>query len=99
MEKIEQIANHYGLKNQLLKTIEEITELLIALKSGDKEKITEEIADVDLMMAQIDILTDNWLTENKSGGYGIAKIQEMKMDRQLERISEEKAKLIKMREV
>ena len=45
IEKIRQIANHYSKKNQRLKTVEEIDELLKELKTTIKklEKLKEEI--------------------------------------------------------
>nr|DAE34607.1 MAG TPA: nucleoside triphosphate pyrophosphohydrolase [Caudoviricetes sp.] len=71
MTLIEQIANHYGLKDQCDQTIEEMAELTVALRkfwrySGyDAEKInslkyniTEEIADVGIMLDQLKILFD-----------------------------------------
>lgn len=36
----------YGRKAQLLMLIEEVEELVVAMKSGDREQIVEEVADV-----------------------------------------------------
>ena len=37
MERIKEIADHFGLKNQTIKTIEECLELVKALCLDDKE--------------------------------------------------------------
>ena len=62
-DDIRTIAEHYGEENQIDKTIEEMSELTQALIKykhcgGDlfKEKVIEEIADVEIMLDQIKYL-------------------------------------------
>lgn len=58
-QKIERIADFYGDK-QLWKLAEECGELIQALskyqESGDKKQVIEEIADVRIMLAQIEYI-------------------------------------------
>lgn len=60
---INEIWEHYGKEAQIKQTIEELSELITALVWGDKEDITEEIGDVEIMIAQLkgglDINTDS----------------------------------------
>ncbi len=60
---IAEIWEHYGEKLQIKQTIEELSELITALTWGNKEDITEEIGDVEIMIAQLkgglDINTDS----------------------------------------
>ena len=60
---ITEIWEHYGKELQIKQTIEELSELITALAWGDKEDITEEIGDVEIMIAQLkgglDINTDS----------------------------------------
>ena len=56
MEVIKIIADHYGKENQTIKVIEELAELIQALAKGDIENIKEEIADVRVMLEQIEYL-------------------------------------------
>ena len=58
MERIKEIADHFGLKNQTIKTIEECLELVKALCLNDKENTIEEIADVTIMIKQLTYLLD-----------------------------------------
>ena len=58
MTDLERIANHYGLAHQLSKTTEELDELSDAIfehKELDEpvDHIIEEIADVEIMTAQL----------------------------------------------
>lgn len=55
---ITKIADHFGLKNQKVKTIEECSELITAIAKNDLENITEEIADVLIMVYQLIYLYD-----------------------------------------
>ena len=50
---IAEIWEHYGEKLQIKQTIEELSELITALTWGNKEDITEEIGDVEIMIAQL----------------------------------------------
>ena len=86
-EKVKQIADFYGLKNQLKQLAEECCELSVEAlhytrESGGTERISEEMADVLIMIQQIVYLI----------GYGyedIEKYAEFKLDRQLRRIDRE----------
>ena len=86
-EKVKQIADFYGLKNQLKQLAEECCELSVEAlhytrEKGGTERISEEIADVLIMIQQIVYLLGH--------GYGdIEKCAEFKLDRQLSRIERE----------
>ena len=56
MKATKEIADHYGKEYQTIKTIEELAELIQALAKGDIENIKEEIADVRVMLEQIEYL-------------------------------------------
>ena len=56
MKKIKAIADYYGKEHQTIKAIEELAELIQALAKGDIENIKEEIADVRVMLEQIEYL-------------------------------------------
>lgn len=51
--RILEIIQHYGVKNQVDKCVEELDELIVALKHNDIEAIEEEVADVEVMLEQI----------------------------------------------
>lgn len=55
---ITKIADHFGLENQRIKIIEECSELITAIAKNDLENITEEIADVLIMVQQLMYLYD-----------------------------------------
>lgn len=77
------IANRYGLKHQLVKCKEELGELIEAIDSANDEAIIEEIADVEIMTAQLKQLmrADNVVELYK----------DYKIARQLRRIAEEQS--------
>lgn len=51
---------HYGRGTQQLKAIEELSELIQALaKADDPDNIAEEMADVRIMLDQMEIIFDN----------------------------------------
>lgn len=59
-ELIQQVTSHFGEKNQLIKAIEEMSELqkelckvLINPKYYSDENIADELADVEIMCAQL----------------------------------------------
>lgn len=56
---ITKIANHFGLENQKLKTIEECSELITAISRNEVGNIIEEIADVYIMLQQLIYLYDS----------------------------------------
>ena len=86
-EKVKQIADHYGWNSQLRQLAEECSELSVEalhyIREGRGiERISEEIADVLIMIQQIIYLIGH--------GYGdIEKCAEFKLDRQLSRIERE----------
>ena len=83
-EKVKQIADFYGLKNQLKQLVEECSELSVEAlhytrERGATERISEEIVDVLIMIQQIIyLLRDD--TEK------LEKYADFKLDRQLGRI-------------
>ena len=83
-EKVKQIADYYGLKNQLRQLAEECSELSVEAlhytrERGGTERISEEIVDVLIMINQIIHLLKND-TEK------LEKYADFKLDRQLDRI-------------
>ena len=90
--KLRYIATHYGLDKQLAKTQEECAELIQAISKfklaetsedhvSGMQKITEEMADVLIMLNQIKFLTNN--------GIGLQGMIEQKLDRKIQRIHDE----------
>lgn len=47
------ILHHYGEVHQQEKAIEEMAELITAIKHGDRENYVEELADVQVMIEQL----------------------------------------------
>ena len=95
MNSVEKIARHYGVDAQSRQAIEEMAELTQAITKfwrykgddaqilrGLRGHIAEEIADVKVMLEQLEILFDvkNEVAENRSH----------KIFRQLDRIGKEK---------
>src|SRR5574344_1018798 len=91
-DKIEKIADHYGLRHQLSKSVEELIELVQAIqdysfKLGMRddeistEHVAEEIADVSIMLDQLRYLLECEETVNL--------YRETKVNRQIGRIAEE----------
>jgi NTP pyrophosphatase (non-canonical NTP hydrolase) len=81
------IINHYGVNNQLMKLTEETLELQEAIieyenKIGEKEHITEEVADVLNVVEQFIYYYE--IDFNK-----VIEIKHNKVHRQLERMKEE----------
>lgn len=74
-----QIIAHYGEKHQKDKAIEELQELASAIYDNDKEHVTEEIADVLIMIEQMQLIFG--ITNDD-----IQKIKEFKIKRTLERM-------------
>lgn len=80
------IADHYGTLGQLNKTLEECTELKDAIagylqNSDSRAHIAEEIADVRVMLTQIEYLLHS--------EYEVEGMMRYKVDRQLKRIEAE----------
>lgn len=60
LEKLEMIIMRKGIMTQKQKAIEELGELIVALaKDSDLYNITEEIADVEIMLTQLKMIYDN----------------------------------------
>ena len=86
-EKVKQIADFYGLNNQLKQLAEECCELSVESlhyirERGATERISEEIVDVLIMIQQIIYLFGD--NVEKLGQYA-----DFKLDRQLGRIRRE----------
>lgn len=78
-ESLKHIYNHFGEEAQLEKLREEVEELIEAIKEKDLQHITEEIADVYVVIAQIESIYGIDTNE-------VIEICETKMERTLERI-------------
>ena len=84
MNKYKKIINYYGINAQLKKLTEEVYEFEEAvLEKHNKEHITEEIADILVILQQFKEKYNIDLTE-------INKIMKHKVDRQLKRMKEDK---------
>ena len=85
-EKVKEIAEHYGLKNQLRQLAEECSELSVesshSARHGTTVKIIEEIGDVMLMIEQVIYLANIDKCD-------IEDCINYKINRQLKRIEEE----------
>ena len=85
--RIMEIADHYGIEKQLHQLAEECSELAVeashSARKGVTVKIIEEMADVLLMMEQVIYLANIAIED-------IDECIRFKIDRQLERIKEEK---------
>ena len=85
-EKVKEIAEHYGLKNQLRQLAEECCELSVesshSARYGTTVKIIEEMADVMIMIEQVIYLA-------KIDKCDIEDCINYKINRQLKRIEEE----------
>lgn len=76
---IHKIAEYYGLE-QLDKAIEELNELTEAISERDVQHMIEEIADVEIMTAQLKMLLD--------AEEDVERMKRFKVDRQLKRMEE-----------
>ena len=86
-EKVKQIADFYGLKNQLKQLAEECCELSVEAlhyirEREETERVSEEIVDVLIMIQQIIYLLGDDVER-------LEKYAEFKLDRQLRRIEKE----------
>lgn len=82
MQDLKNIANHYGLKHQLVKYKEELNELIEALGGSSDTHLAEEIADVEIMISQIKYLRN--IPDEQ-----VDVIKQYKISRQLTRIAKE----------
>ena len=85
--RIIEIADHYGIERQLHQLAEECSELAVeashSARKGVTVKIIEEMADVLLMIEQVVYLANIAIDD-------INECIQFKIDRQLERIKEER---------
>lgn len=79
-DQINAIADHYGWASQRKKALEELAELIRALALDDHENIVEEIADVEIMTAQLKHIMN---CEKQ-----VEEVKHYKINRQLSRIAE-----------
>lgn len=56
MNPLRTIISYYGRDNQKTKAIEEMSELIKAICKNDVDNIEEEIADVSVMLMQLQII-------------------------------------------
>ena len=86
-DRIKKIADHYGIEKQLHQLAEECSELAVeashSARKGVTVKIIEEMADVLLMIEQVVYLANIAIED-------IDECIKFKIDRQLERIKEER---------
>ena len=86
-DKLQMIADHYGIKKQLRQLAEECSELAVeashSARKGTTVKIIEEMADVQIMIEQIIYLA-------KIDRCDIQDCINFKLDRQIKRIEKEK---------
>ena len=91
-ERLKQIADHYGLDEQLNMLQEECAELIQAVskykRTGKLGNLDEEITDVKILLKQIDYLLDqHFIVMHSDEAYKYW--SEKKITRQLERIQNE----------
>lgn len=77
---LREAITHYGPMNQRLKAVEELAELIRALVRDDRENVAEEMADVRIMMGQLEMLYEN--------RDRVRELEWMKLTRLKERMSE-----------
>lgn len=80
-EKLIHIIKYFGFPNQVLKLKEEIDEVIEAMEDIDKKHITEELADVLVVLNQFKLF---FHIEDKD----LIEMMEYKIDRTLDRIEE-----------
>lgn len=79
MNPLETIIDYYGRDKQKTKVIEELSELIKAICKNDVENIKEEIADVSIMLSQLQIIYG-------FSDWDIEIIKEKKINRTIERM-------------
>lgn len=52
------IIKHYGAEHQIDKCVEELYELILAIKEQDRDHIIEEMADVLIMCKQLELMSE-----------------------------------------
>lgn len=88
-EALRIIVNHYGQKKQEVQAVQELSELILLLtarsdqrKGNYKQRVTEEIADTQIMIEQIKIM-------NGIRDEDVTQVTVNKLERQLDRIDKE----------
>lgn len=80
---LKEISSRYGRETQRIKLIEELGELITALaKDNDFSAIADEIADVEILLTQYQMLHHAFRQ--------VGKVKEYKVQRQLDRLEEER---------
>lgn len=79
-------VNTYGKQNQVDKAIEEMAELTKALlkerhNAGSVEHVTEEMADVFIMLSQLNLIYDNSTTLDEQINYKIKRLENRLKDK------------------
>ena len=91
-DKLQMIADHYGIKEQMRQLAEECSELAVeanhSARKGTTVKIIEEIADVLIMMEQVVYLSG---IDRKD----IDECIQYKLERQMKRIEEEESDVLR----
>ena len=82
--KLLTIFNTYGKSHQVSKLLEEVGEFIETVINGDKENMVQEMADCTVMLKQFQYY---YGIEDKE----IEEVMKYKIDRQLERIENEKS--------
>lgn len=94
-ERIKTIAEHYGFENQTEKAIEEMSELIVAIKHMKKPNpergafvdFLNELTDVEIMIGQLKMLAIN---QSDEAYVFLEKNYEFKVSREMMRIEAEK---------
>lgn len=89
------IADYYGEKHQILKSIEEMAELTQAIikyidNPEEWENFCDELADVNIMVEQLNYFVSKWVEPKTYNG--ISDIEHrirLKLNRQMKRINKE----------
>ena len=76
---LHEAIQHYGMQTQFTKAIEECGELIVAIAKRDLPNIAEEVADVRIMLDQVEIML----------GLDTGMIRQGKLERLSERIHSE----------
>lgn len=93
-KNLKTIISHYGKDKQIIKAIEEMTELqkelcksVISDDNNNVDNITEEMADVEVMLNQLKIIFENYQE--------VKKVINTKIERTKKRVFDESYKKIK----
>ena len=99
-DKLKEIIDYYGEEKQMIKAIEEMSELQKELcktliGKGNRDSLVEEIADVQIMLDQLKLIVGdpiskyNWANEyTEDCEIELKTIMQYKIDRTIERINQ-----------